>query len=188
MAKPHCDKHKRFVPYCDDCKAIVKAAEEREALEEHLEAESNALKEEVGFPVATEPVEVPETGEPVEGDRGEEQPAFTGDGVHTAPAPDADIDETEAAMTEAGEFDIPPQPPLEEPLLNSEVQTEIAEIIKALEAAEPVTVLIGEGAEESLRNEGRREVVRWVRDYFADSIDTVTFQLLAYLAKKCSGA
>ncbi|KKL97687.1 hypothetical protein LCGC14_1832050, partial [marine sediment metagenome] len=37
MAKPHCEKHKRYVPYCDDCKAVVKAAEEAE-----LQAERDA--------------------------------------------------------------------------------------------------------------------------------------------------
>ncbi|KKL49463.1 hypothetical protein LCGC14_2315270 [marine sediment metagenome] len=76
MAKPRCDKHKRSIPYCDACKAAVRAAEEaalqaeRDAvdadaedeeearakqavLDEALrEEESSALEEGVGFPGA----------------------------------------------------------------------------------------------------------------------------------------
>ncbi|KKK60287.1 hypothetical protein LCGC14_3025840, partial [marine sediment metagenome] len=39
--------------------------------------------------------------------------------------------------------------------------------------------------EEKMRQEGRKEVIAMVREWFADSIDTGAFQLLEYLEKKC---
>lgn len=207
MAKPRCDQHKRSLPYCDACKEAVRVSREAElqaeqgAIDEDAEAEadnqkhnvleealreeeSNALKAGVGFPSAQE--EVPETGEPVEGDepitdpwadgKTPEEGQDVGDWVPPAErvTPRADIDETEEAMIEA-----------EEPPMNSEVRAELAVIIAALESGEPVTLLVGEDAEESLRNEGRKEMVKKVREYFADGIDTVAFQLLEYLEKAC---
>ena len=210
MAKPHCEKHKRYVPYCDDCKAVVKAAEEaelqaeRDALAESPEAEeedarakqavlddalreeeSNALQEGIGFPGASKkevpPVSPPE--ESVDWDKEIDQ-------VEETFRTGATIDETEAAMTETGEFDVPPQlgyigPPLEELPMHSEVRAELEVILKALESGETVTLLVGEDAEESLRQEGRKEVIAMVREWFSDSIDTGAFQLLAHLEKRC---
>ncbi len=264
MAKPRCKKHQRSLPYCDGCKAAVKAAEDKAAAEE--KEASEALEAEVGFPnvgdVPTKPGDVtippepqgpqstpgpyadnpPDTalieGEgadipdpwadgktPAEGDDiGDWQPPEADinepvpetvelagldkdaikEGVAAAkegrvtPADEvfADIDETEQAMTEDGEWDnlFPgisegqddtPGDDVEIPQQTAnEVKAIVAEISKALDEGKAVTVLFGD-AEERLRGEGRKEVIRAVKEYFADGLDTVAFQLLEYLEKQC---
>jgi hypothetical protein len=116
MARPHCDKHKRYVPYCDACKALVQKAEEKEAAER--QEASEALEADVGFSAETpETTEADkriaeleaQTQESVEVE--EEERALVG--LTGAPAanvppddlPTGDIDETEAAMAKDGEFD-----------------------------------------------------------------------------------
>ncbi len=249
MAKPHCEKHKRYVPYCDDCKAVVKAAEEaelqaeRDALAESPEAEeedarakqamledslreeeSNALQEGVGFPGAPAKTEEPveEDGPVVMGGmfppeespdwdkeidqaeetfrEGENEPpaereippddvedlpgGLSRDAIkegvkavnegRITPADEvfADIDETEAVMTEAGEFDIPPAVEIDEGQPDTPWNPEaIAEYTDELA--------------EKLKQEGRKEVIAMVREWFSDSIDTGAFQLLAHLERRC---
>ncbi|KKM27338.1 hypothetical protein LCGC14_1575810, partial [marine sediment metagenome] len=102
MAKPRCDKHKRSIPYCDACKAAVRAAEEaalqaeRDAvdadaedeeeargkqavLDEALrEEESKALKEGVGFPGAESQPADPEGPLPEGGPGPDAEPAPVG--------------------------------------------------------------------------------------------------------------
>ncbi len=245
MAKPRCDKHKRSIPYCDACKAAVRAAEEaalqaeRDAvdadaeeasgkqavLDEALrEEESKALAKGIGFPGAQK--EVPETGEPVEDDGPApmgvilppDEPADWDGAIDKAGQTlrEGEIDETEKVMTEAGEFD--PEPAVEidgdgnivpvgcagcpggcdgscqgHPDPGAEFETievtaEVKRLIVAIEEAisngEGVTIVMGD-AETRLRQEGRKDVIRMVREYYADSIDTNAFQLLAYLEKAC---
>ena len=98
MAKLHCERHQRYVPYCDDCKAVVKEAEEQAAREE----QSEALQEGVGFPgagdVPVEPGDVTIQPEPqgpqstpgpyTDGEE-EQTPEFEGPLGEGAPGPDA---------------------------------------------------------------------------------------------------
>ncbi|KKL49462.1 hypothetical protein LCGC14_2315260 [marine sediment metagenome] len=68
------------------------------------------------------------------------------------------------------------------------VTPQVANLIRSIEDAisngQEVTVMMGDAAMR-LRQEGRNEVVALVREYYADSIDTNAFQLLAYLEKAC---
>ena len=211
MAKPHCDKHKRYVPYCDDCKAIAATAEEaeRDALAESpeeaeeeearqgqavldaalREEESNALKPAVGFPGFEPETSVPD--EEFKPETSTDEPATVG-GMFPPEEPKPSIDETEKAMTEDGEFDVPPQPgyigPPIPPSVTLGPTTEAAydvlkEIVDALDRGEEVTVLFG-NAERGLREEGRKEVIKMVKEWYADSQDTGAFQLLSYLNKQ----
>ena len=236
MAKPRCDQHKRSLPYCDACKEAVRVAEEatlqaeRNAVDEDAEAEDNqkhnvleealreeeskALAEGIGFPGTQE--EVPEAGEPVEGDepitdpwadgKTPEEGQDVGDWVppEERVTPRADIDETEEAMTETGEFDFAPAVEIDGdgnivPVQNLDSPVEnVKDLIDATEAAlaegEPDTpgddpfpkaTAAWKAYEEKLRRDGRKEVIGMVREYFADGIDTVAFQLLEYLEKAC---
>ena len=223
MSKPRCNKHKRSLPYCDACKAAVNAAEETSAREE----ESDALQAGIGFPGAAERTaptvgvsgegesELPEGSStlapPVEDDGPPpvvEEPADWDKSIDQAEETfreGATIDEIEAAMTEAGAFDIPPcqregvgcegcqgecqghADPGAAEFVTIEVTPQVANLIRSIEDAisngQEVTVMMGD-AETRLRQEGRKEVVALVRDYFADSIDTGAFKLLEYLEKK----
>lgn len=210
MAKLHCDKHKRYVPYCDDCKALAAAAEEAElqaervALAESPEAEeaeeeearqgqavlddalreeeSNALKSAVGFPGFTPETSVDE--EPIS--------VFPLEVGSVEEQPQPSIDETEKAMAEDGEFDQPPQPGYIGPPIppsvtlgptTDEAYEVLKEIADALDRGEEVTVLFG-NAEQGLREAGRKEVIQMVKEWYADGQDTGAFQLLEYLNKK----
>ncbi|KKL70617.1 hypothetical protein LCGC14_2103080, partial [marine sediment metagenome] len=203
MAKPRCDKHKRSLPYCDACKAAVREAEEQAVREE----QSAALEAEVGFPNLGESdpggtpeghgpgderageeeeeevvqKEVPETGEPVEGDK-----TLPVGGMFLPEEPadwDKDIDQAEKDMGESGKH---PDPGDE--FVTVQVTREVKRLIETIEHSiangESVTVVMGD-AETRLRQEGRKDVIRMVREYYADSIDTNAFQLLAYLEKAC---
>ena len=240
MAQPHCEKHKRYVPYCDGCKAVVAAAKERE--------ESEELQAEVGFPGADRDELDP--GGTVEGHGGgDELEGTPSDEEYLATLPDEPVegDELPEGFWERSEVKDaveaekqPPDPegPLQEGAPGPDAPTEIAELdlqsipsghdddppddeprkgceecggkcqghadkggaeldippsladvvrtlLKAADEGHAVTLLIGEDAEEELRVEGRREVIKMVREYFSDSVDTVAFQLLEYLEKKC---
>jgi len=98
MAKLHCERHQRYVPYCDDCKAVVKEAEEQAAREE----QSEALQEGVGFPgagdvpvesgdvtIQPEPQGPQSTPGPYTDGEEEQTPEFEGPLGEGAPGPDA---------------------------------------------------------------------------------------------------
>ena len=218
MAKPRCKKHKRSLPYCDDCKLAVKQAEEREA--------SEALKSEVGFPGADEPdpAPVPETGEPTPAEKrieelesqtpesveAEEEQALvglTGEPVETNTANEEVEPETSVAdpipdpwangkTPEEGqdvgdwqppEADVKADP---EPVVEIDEGGNIVPVERQSDTSkswnpEAIAEYTDELAEK-LRQAGRKEVIAAVREYFADSIDTVAFQLLEYLEKKYS--
>lgn len=259
MAKPRCKKHKRSLPYCDDCKAAVAQAEKEE--------QSEALKAEVGFPKNEATNDEPETDaerrivelaaeteedEQAPADEAEEPeramvgitvaeeipdpwangktPAVGDDvGDWKPPAerenpPDDVEDWLESAQAKEEAEGPPPEgqvsdaeaagyPPCPKPKdsdggtvdcqecggkcqghpdegagdipLSPEGFEKIREIVEALDGGAEVTVVIGD-AHEELRQEGREEVVGWVKEYFADSIDTGAFQLIAYLERRCT--
>jgi len=214
MAKPHCEKHKRYVPYCDDCKAVVKAAEEaelqaeRDALAESPEAEeedarakqavlddalreeeSNALQEGIGFPGASKkevpPVSPPE--ESVDWDKEIDQVEETfREGAESEAA-----SETPPAVEIDGGGNVVPVQNLDSPV------EDVKDLIDATEAALaeapdtagndpfPKATAAWKAYEEKMRQEGRKEVIAMVREWFSDSIDTGAFQLLAHLEKRC---
>ncbi len=64
-----------------------------------------------------------------------------------------------------------------------QAQQLIAAIEKAIANGEEVTVVMGD-AETRLRQEGRKEVIAMVREWFSDSMDTGAFKLLEHLEKK----
>ncbi len=205
MAKPRCKKHKRSLPYCDDCKLAVKQDEEREA--------SEALKSEVGFPGAGEspgPAPVPETGEPTPAEKrieelesqtpesveAEEEQALvglTGEPVETNTANEEVEPETSVADPipdpwangktpeegqDVGDWQPPEADVKEDPPIDETEATMTEEGAFDIPPADELA--------ERLKQEGRKEVIAAVREYFSDSIDTTAFQLLEYLEKKYS--
>ena len=67
--------------------------------------------------------------------------------------------------------------------VTAEVKRFIERIEKAIANGEEVTVVMGD-AETRLRQEGRKEVIAMVREWFSDSMDTGAFKLLEHLEKK----
>lgn len=181
MARPTCEKHKRYVPYCDDCKAAQNPPEEQPEAANDAESDadangaeeaSEALKAEVGFPGAT-------------------------------------IDETEKAMTEAGEFDSEPDPtklfsvpfpdpdatvtrpaPVEDaPEAPPEEPTETEEttpdpLPEGFWESDNIKEALAGAAYADGAKAGRKQVIAWVKEWFADSADTGAFQLLENLNKR----
>lgn len=252
MARLHCEKHKRYVPYCDDCKEIVFQAEEAEARAEaepegeSPEAASEALEAEVGFPGA-EPIPDPwaDGKTPAEGDEiGDWKPPADRDaavsessgeagvviehvnlqeaidagaehveidgGGNVVRVPDLDMAPATGPVLDApaeripGDLGTTPDQPPDVPegvenlaapdddtpmigipgTLPPDAIDTIGKIVAALEAGEKVAVLIGDNAFEQERKAGRKEVIAWVKEWFADSTDAGAFQLLAHLNKK----
>ena len=255
MAKLHCGKHQRYVPYCDDCKAVVKEAEEQAAREE----QSETLQEGVGFPGESDPGGTAEghgLGDEFAGEKQTEPegplpeddepgpdnipdpwadgktPEVGQDVGHWVPPQErvvhrADIDETAAEGSEEGSgtprfrvggdgnivpilipggeesmIDLPPkgcldcggecqghedggESDVDLPPLSPEGRAEIKNVIEALESGEARVIVTGDNVIKKACAEGRKEVIKMVREYYADSMDTVAFQLLAYLEKRC---
>ncbi|KKK97300.1 hypothetical protein LCGC14_2654110 [marine sediment metagenome] len=176
--------------------------------------ESDALQEGIGFPGAAERTaptvgvsgegesELPEGSStlapPVEDDG---PPVVGGTFPPDEPADwDKDIDKAEETMAEAGEFDPcegcsggcasscegHPDPGSEEfvaVMVTPQVRQLITAIENAISNGEEVTVIMGD-AETRLRQEGRKEVIAMVREWFSDSMDTGAFKLLEHLEKK----